>query len=60
MKSKNIKQTDLAHVLGVTQQCVSRWVVGLSKPRLEEVVKLANILDVSIEDIVFCFVQEVN
>lgn len=42
------------------QKCVSRWVRGLSKPGLEEVVKLANILNVSIEDIVFCFVQEVN
>ena len=38
------KQSELARLLGVGQQTVSRWERGLSRPRVKEIPKLASVL----------------
>ena len=47
MKEKGIKQNDLARIMGVSQQAVSRWCNGTTEPRLEAIPALAKALGVS-------------
>lgn len=49
---KGMTQQDLAKALGVTPAAVSKWENGSSKPRYEMLLKLAEILDVSSEELI--------
>lgn len=42
-------QEQLAELLGVSRQAVSRWEVGQGKPEIDNVVKLAQIYQVSVD-----------
>lgn len=57
LKESNISQSEIAKLLGVSKQLVSCWVKGRSIPLLPAVVKLSEILNVSIEEVVLCFVE---
>ena len=46
-KEKNLTQEQLADMMSVTRQSISRWESGLSFPEMEKVVLLAELLDVS-------------
>lgn len=46
-KNKNLTQEQLAELMAVTRQTVSRWESGLAYPEMEKVVKLASLLKVS-------------
>lgn len=46
-KKCNITQEELAEKLGVTRQSISRWESDVVYPDMENIVKLANELDVS-------------
>lgn len=52
---RNIKQSQLAKKLGVTQQLVSKWVTGGCQPQIDMLPKLAEALNCSVEEIVNCF-----
>lgn len=54
----NISQAETAIILGVSKQLVSCWVKGRSIPLLPAAVKLSEILNVSIEEVVLCFVKK--
>ena len=54
-KSKGLTQAYVAKELGVTPAAVSKWESGASKPRVEILFRLAQILDVNAEDL---FAQE--
>ena len=54
-KSKKIGQVELARVLNVTQATISLYENGLRQPDISLIPKLAEILQCSIEDIVYCF-----
>lgn len=43
------KQADLASQLGVSQQTVSRWEAGTSRPRMDDLTKLASALKVDVD-----------
>ncbi|MEA2877872.1 MAG: hypothetical protein QOF14_3068 [Hyphomicrobiales bacterium] len=43
------RQADLATLVGATQQTVSRWEAGLSRPREHEIPLLAEVLDTGVE-----------
>lgn len=45
------KQSDLALTLGVTQQTVSRWEAGTSRPRPEQIPLVAKALDLDASDL---------
>lgn len=45
------KQADLARRLGVAQQTVSRWEQGLSRPRANDLPRLATLLDVGQDEL---------
>ncbi len=49
---KGLTQADVAQKIGVTPAAVSKWENGSAKPRYEVLLKLAEILDVSTEELV--------
>lgn len=57
LDNRNINQSEFARKLNVSKQLVSCWVKGRALPKIPEVVKMANLLQVSIEEIVLCFTE---
>lgn len=58
LKENNMTQSALAKKIGVSQQLVSSWCTGKSKPGIPSAYKLSQVLNVSIEDIVNCFKEQ--
>lgn len=50
-KEKNMKQSDLAERLGVTNKTVSRWETGKYMPDLSLFVEISEILEVSLNEL---------
>ena len=50
-KQKNITQEELALLLKISDKAISKWENGTSKPTIENLKKLAQILEVSIDDL---------
>lgn len=48
-KKKNLTQEQLAEVLGVARQSVSRWEMDVAFPETEKLIKLGKLLDCSID-----------
>ena len=57
-RSKNLAQTDLAKKLKICQSTVSMWERNKSTPTYRTMRKLADALDVDLQTIVACFVQD--
>ena len=55
LKSKDLHGAQLARRLGYNRTIVSAWVKGRSKPGIDVVPKIAEILDVSVAEVVACF-----
>lgn len=51
-KKNNITQEELAEKLNVTRQAVSNWENGKSEPDIETLTKIAQIFDISIDELV--------
>lgn len=51
-KQAHLTQTDVAEKLGISQQAYASWERGVKKPTQENLVKIAQILDVSIDYLV--------
>lgn len=52
-KEKNITQSQLADLLGVTQSTVGNWESGIRIPRVPMAIKLASALDAGLGEIIF-------
>ena len=48
-KERKISQQRLAIAVGVTQQCISEWENGNIEPTLSNLVKLAEVFEVTID-----------
>lgn len=48
----DLSQSDLAKLMRVTRQCVNRWELGATRPDLATVAELADVLGVSVDDLV--------
>ena len=48
----NLSQGDLANELNVSRQSISKWENGNSTPDLEKIVKLAEIFNVSLDELI--------
>ena len=48
-EEKNILQKDIAQKLNKTRECISSWERGVNEPDLESLIKLADILEVSLD-----------
>lgn len=51
-KKKNLKQIDLANILDSSQQMISEYELGSKTPSLERLIEFAQILDVSLDELV--------
>ncbi len=51
-KAESLSQNKLAEMLGVSNKAVSKWENGNAKPSIEQLLKLAKIFNVSVEDLV--------
>lgn len=50
--AKNLSQGDLAEMLGVSRQSISKWENSSAMPDLEKIIKLSDIFEVSIDEMV--------
>lgn len=50
--ARNLSQGDLAEMLGVSRQSISKWENNSAMPDLEKIIKLSDIFEVSIDDMV--------
>lgn len=58
LKKNEVTQTEIAKRIKCTQQVISKWCTGKSEPSLYYMRKLADALDVDLQTIVACFVQD--
>lgn len=56
----NYRQIDLAEKIGVTRQAFSCYELGIAKPSLDKAKMIADIFGVTIEDIFFSNLDELN
>ena len=49
---QKLKQAEVASKVGVSQQCVSEWEKGKTEPTLTYLWRLADLFDVTIDDLV--------
>ena len=59
-KEKNMTQLELANLMNVTDQAVSKWERDLSCPDINSLPKLAESLGVSVEELMQCKNNESN
>ena len=50
-KEKKMSQEELAELLGVTSQSISKWELGINFPDLTLLPKIANIFKISIDEL---------
>lgn len=50
-KRAEITQRAISHILGVSQQCVSKWEKGICDPRSNQLPKIAQILNCTIDEL---------
>ena len=53
MEREHLTQTDLASKLGITATAVSLWCTGKAYPKVSILIKLADIFEVSTDDLLF-------
>ena len=51
-KQKGYSQEDLAHMLGVSRQVISKWENNSTTPKLERIMKIAELFDVSLDELI--------
>ena len=51
-KKKNLTQEDLAILLDISDKSVSKWENGTSKPTIENLKKISEIFDISLDDLI--------
>lgn len=49
-KKKNMSQEDLASVLNVSRQTISKWETGESNPDIDKIVPLCNFFEISTDE----------
>ena len=52
-KQNKMSQSDLANILFVTPQAISRWERGETEPDVDTIKKLAEVFKVSVEEIIY-------
>lgn len=50
-KNKNMSQEDLADALNVSRQTIYKWEASISKPKLEKLKQIIDLLDITYEDL---------
>ncbi len=50
-KKRNLKQSELALLVGVNRTAVTKWESGAASPRTDKLIKLADVLRCSVDDL---------
>lgn len=50
-KEKNITQSELAELLGITDRAISKWENGICMPDASNILELCDILNITINDL---------
>jgi len=53
LKDKGLKQNWIAEQLGLTREAVSHWVTGKNNPTTENLKRVANLLNIKLDEIFF-------
>lgn len=48
----HFSQSDLARAIGVSRQCVSKWELGINKPKIDKLVAISECFDIDISNII--------
>ena len=59
-KQKKMSQAELASAVGVKQSTVAMWESGKNKPRLSTLPRIANVLEVSIAELIQTLYKEAS
>ena len=51
-KNKNLSQEEVAEILGVSRQTVSKWETGLSTPEFDKIEPLSKLFEISVDELV--------
>lgn len=51
-KGKGLSQSKLGELVGVSNKAVSKWETGEAKPAINQLIKLSNVFDVSMDEII--------
>ncbi|MDO4668013.1 MAG: helix-turn-helix transcriptional regulator [Streptococcus sp.] len=57
---KNLSQEDLAQKLFISRQSISKWETNEATPDMDNLIKLSDILQVSLDELVFAKPKEVR
>ena len=57
-KEKGLSQKKLAELTGVSQTAVYHWEQGMRTPKIEQIIKIADILKVPVEDLLISYSSE--
>lgn len=50
-KKKNLSQSDMSKILGIKQNTFSQWENDIRIPNVKQAIKLANILETTVENL---------
>lgn len=59
-KRQNVKQLNVKHCLLVSSACISQWESGKRQPSIEQLPKIAEVLNCSIEEVVLALIETKN
>lgn len=59
-KDNNLSQEELAEILGVSRQSVSKWESGLAYPEMEKIIQICKRFDININDLLQNDISEVK
>ena len=51
-KGKGLSQLELAEILNVSRQSISRWEVGTSVPTMEKLIALSKLYDIPLDELI--------
>ena len=58
-KNNNLSQEQLAEILGISRQAISKWESGSAYPEMEKIIQLCEKFNVNIDDLLHKDIEEI-
>ena len=59
-KNNNLSQEQLAEILGISRQAISKWESGSAYPEMEKIIQLCEKFNVNIDDLLHKDIREIK